>query len=202
MRQRKRSSSAQGGSAYIIVLIVILLLTIFGLSLVVITHTERQIGSNERDAGRNFFAAESGIAIAVAWLQENSLEPHQLVVDSRTRAGSSSSSSSLAGNEIVFRDVVQTTQLVVAGSADSNLGDVSSTAGKQQSRANFAFQSNARRVSTSSSGVLAGREIQLGQKRIELMIEMDPFELQAENIYTEALDYSTETIPETLAEGI
>ncbi len=201
MKQRNRISSTQGGSAYIIVLLVLLLLTIFGLSLVVITHTERQIGSNEREATRNFFVAESGIAVAVAWLQEGSTDPHSLVVRSRTAGGTAATAKALAGSQTVFRDTVQTTQLVVAGSQFSNLGDVSSNAGKELRRSNFRFETNARRVSTSSSGVLAGREIQLGQKRIELMIEMDPFEVGGSNLYTGALEYAAEETPETLAPG-
>ena len=199
MKQRNRIPRAQDGSAYIVVLLVLLLLTIFGLSLVVITHTERQIGTNERDASRNFFAAESGIAVAVAWLQENNTQPHELVVGTRTLGDTSGSSK--ADNKVEFRDVVQTTQLVVAGSQDSNLGDVSSNSGQDQDRANFRFETNARRISTSSSGILAGREIQLGQKRIEVMIEMDPFELRAENVYSGTLEYPTEETPEALGLG-
>lgn len=192
MRQRNRSSRAQDGSAYIVVLLVLLLLTIFGLSLVLITQTERQIGANQRDAGRNFFAAESGIAVAVAWLQESNTQPHEVIVGTRSLGGGSESSLADDGPSVVIRDVVQTTQMLVAGSQDSNLGDVSSNSGKAQSRANFQFETNARRVSTATSGALAGREVQLGQKRIEVMIEMDPFDLRAENAYTGTLEYEDE----------
>ncbi|MCB1035379.1 MAG: hypothetical protein KDD47_16260 [Acidobacteria bacterium] len=191
MNKRNPTIRGEAGSAYIVVLLVLLLLTIFGLSLVLITHTERQIGANERDAGREFFAAESGVAVAIAWLQESNTQAHEVEVGRRVLGS--------GGNTVDIRDRVQTSQLVVVGSQDSNLGDVSSNNGQPQDRANFRFESTARRVSTSTSGPLAGRDVQLGQKRVELMVEMDPFDLRAENAYTGPLEYESEEAPTTLA---
>lgn len=61
-RLRRRES----GSAYLTVLLVLLVLTILGLSLVLLTQIESEIGSNERTLHRTFYAADSGIAAAVA----------------------------------------------------------------------------------------------------------------------------------------
>jgi Tfp pilus assembly protein PilX len=54
------------GSAYIVVLLALVVLTIVGLSLVMVTQTEVQLGSNERTINRTFYAAESGLRFAAA----------------------------------------------------------------------------------------------------------------------------------------
>lgn len=56
----------EAGSAYLAVLLVLLLLTILGLSLVLVTQVESEIGSNERTLHRTFYAADSGLAASVA----------------------------------------------------------------------------------------------------------------------------------------
>ena len=63
---RRAASRGESGSAYILVLLVLVVLTIMGLSLVFMTQTEVQIGSNDRVVSRVFYAAESGIAAAAA----------------------------------------------------------------------------------------------------------------------------------------
>ncbi len=55
----------EAGSAYIIVLLVLVVLTILGLSLALVTQTERQIGTSEKTVQRVFASAESGIYLAV-----------------------------------------------------------------------------------------------------------------------------------------
>jgi Tfp pilus assembly protein PilX len=52
------------GSAYIVVLLALVVLTIVGLSLVMVTQTEVQLGSNERTIARTFFSGDSGISVA------------------------------------------------------------------------------------------------------------------------------------------
>jgi len=61
--KRRRGES---GSAYLVVLLALVVLTIIGLSLVMVTQTEVQLGSNERTINRTFYAAESGIKFAIA----------------------------------------------------------------------------------------------------------------------------------------
>ncbi len=56
----------ESGSAYIAALLVLVILTIIGLSLALITQSERQIGANERVGERLFYAANSGIAASTA----------------------------------------------------------------------------------------------------------------------------------------
>lgn len=53
------------GSAYIVVLLALVVLTIIGLSLVMVTDTEVQLGANERTLTRTLFASDSGLQVAV-----------------------------------------------------------------------------------------------------------------------------------------
>jgi len=63
---------AERGSAYLFVLLALLVLTILGLSLVVITQAEVQIGGAEKSAGRVLFGADAGLRIQFA-MQRNAL---------------------------------------------------------------------------------------------------------------------------------
>jgi len=67
---RSRSSAAkpdaERGSAYLFVLLALLVLTAIGLSLVVITQTEVQIGGAEKGASRALFGADAGLRIQLA----------------------------------------------------------------------------------------------------------------------------------------
>jgi len=63
---RRLDSSRETGSAYVISLLALILLTIVGLSLTVVTQAELQIGANESQANRVFYAAESGISHSTA----------------------------------------------------------------------------------------------------------------------------------------
>lgn len=58
----------QEGSAYVVALLVLVVLTIFGLTLTMMTQTEVQIAANERTGNRTFYAAETGLHAAVARL--------------------------------------------------------------------------------------------------------------------------------------
>lgn len=74
MRRPCRSSASasppvrtgESGSAYIVVLLVLVVLTILGLSLALVTSTERQIGASEKTVQRLLATAESGYNLAVA----------------------------------------------------------------------------------------------------------------------------------------
>lgn len=57
---------AEAGSAYTIALLVMVVLTIFGMTLTLMTQTEVQIAANERMTNRTFYAAESGLHASIA----------------------------------------------------------------------------------------------------------------------------------------
>lgn len=61
-----RPRRGEAGSAYIIALLVLVVLTIIGLALTLTTQFELQIGANERVTSRTFYAADSGVSVAVS----------------------------------------------------------------------------------------------------------------------------------------
>jgi hypothetical protein len=64
-RPARTVGTGERGSVYLFVLLGLLVLTIVGLSLVVVTQTEAQIGGAEKTAVREMYAAESGLHIQV-----------------------------------------------------------------------------------------------------------------------------------------
>lgn len=56
----------ESGSAYVIALLALVVLTIFGLSLALLTQSEVLIGANERLISRVFYATDSGISVSTA----------------------------------------------------------------------------------------------------------------------------------------
>lgn len=63
------------GSVFIVALMVLVMLTVIGLSLALVTETEMLIGGNEQIVNETFFAAETGLAVAVSQLMTaNSLD--------------------------------------------------------------------------------------------------------------------------------
>ena len=61
-----RCSRRASGSAYLITLLSLVVLTMLALALTFVTQTENLVGSNERTLQRTFYAAESGVHVAVA----------------------------------------------------------------------------------------------------------------------------------------
>ena len=162
--ERAKERAGERGSAYVVVLLVLLLLTIFGLGLSLVTQTEMAIGTNQRDATRAFYAAESGIAVTTAWMWEGNHEPHNFEVYRRQ-----------IGNQVV-RDVVDTTRVLSRSVEFSDLSNVANFANEEPTfRHNYSFDTTARRVVTQG----AQPDRQIAQKRTQLMVEMDPWNLSA-----------------------
>ncbi len=66
MRYAEREG--EDGSVFIVALMVLVMLTVIGLSLALVTETEMLIGGNEQVIQETFYAAESGLAVAVTQL--------------------------------------------------------------------------------------------------------------------------------------
>ncbi len=70
-----RRGRGERGSVFIVALMVLVMLTVIGLSLALVTETEMLIGGNEQVINETFFAAETGLAVAVTQLMAaNSLD--------------------------------------------------------------------------------------------------------------------------------
>jgi hypothetical protein len=66
MKKNLTRRSGEAGSAYIVTLLALVVLTILALSLVLVTSTETQIGTNEKTINRVFYSADTGLGIAAA----------------------------------------------------------------------------------------------------------------------------------------
>lgn len=71
------AGSSERGSAYLFVLLALLVLTAIGLSLVVITQTEVQIGGAEKSAARVLFTADSGLRMQFALSRFGGTRPRE-----------------------------------------------------------------------------------------------------------------------------
>lgn len=58
----------EAGSAYLLALLVLLVLSLLGLSLALVGHEEQQLGSNDVQAQRVLYAAETGVQLGLARL--------------------------------------------------------------------------------------------------------------------------------------
>ena len=63
-----RHHERERGSVFIVALMVLVMLTVIGLSLALVTETEMLIGGNEQVINETFFAAETGMSVAISQL--------------------------------------------------------------------------------------------------------------------------------------
>jgi len=75
------------GSAYLVALMALVVLTILGLSLVLITQTEVQVGANERTVNRTFYTADSGFHVMTAEALANDNYVAPMVTLNETKVG-------------------------------------------------------------------------------------------------------------------
>lgn len=71
------SNRGERGSAYLATLLVMIVLTVLGLSLMLVTQIESEIGATERTIHRTFYSADSGVAAAVAHKMSGGSGPFQ-----------------------------------------------------------------------------------------------------------------------------
>ena len=166
----------EAGSAYLIVLLVLVVLTILGLSLVLITKSEMEVGANERGIQRVFYDADSGVAIAAA----------RLLVANDHRATTVTLDE--AGAVLNFKSRIDLAPVVPLADAPCNLCEINN-AGTYNERAyrriNNLINSRATRVTTDEPNPL-------GHKLISTMLEIQPWKSSPE-------DYAALTDSEALA---
>jgi hypothetical protein len=176
--QRRQLSNVRpdAGSAYIAALLVLVLLTIFGMSLVLITSTERQIGSNQRTVNRIFYNADSGTALAISnLLVNNDAESKMLEI---TRAN-------VLGGQM--REEVETSRITVVSTDYLNLTQINQ--GNDFYRVNHFFTTTSRRLlgAPTNYDTEAGRTQlrTVAQKQLSMMVEVQPMDVDAANLYSE-----------------
>ncbi len=149
----------EAGSAYLMVLMALVVLTILGLTLVLITQTEMDIGSNERTVQRVFYEADSGMAVAAARvLVTNEHRPIDLMLDE-------------PGALLDFNTKVEIAPVVPLSDSPCNLCEINN-AGTYNERAFRRINHAVTSVATRQQGTDGAL---LGQKVVSSMMEVQPW---------------------------
>jgi Tfp pilus assembly protein PilX len=172
-RRRRAPGRAAAGSAYLVVLLVLVVLTIIGLSLVTVTQTEMQIGSNERLTNRAFYSADAGVGIATA----------RVLVTNDHRAKTFTLQDSDSGSSLNLGETVEISPFHPILDAPCNLCTINQ--GSDFYEINHAVTVRATRRGWTGAGPDADSPT-LAQRAITVMIELQPWQLTAESF--DALD--------------
>ncbi len=175
-RPGSRRPRRQAGSAYLVTLLVMILLTVIALSLAVTTQTELQIGANERVATRVFYAADTGLEVAVA---------RGLVSGDH-----SSQTFILTDDGLDYQDAnpdwaseVSLTPLLPILDTPCNLCEINNAGTYSENayrKINNAVSSTAQRFMTYDRGATKSA---MGEKQVAAMIEMQPWKVLPEALF-------------------
>lgn len=159
-RHQRRRPAAERGSAYLVALLVLVLLTIFGLSLAIITQTEVQIGRSEKALTRVFYASDSGLAISVARLMTTS-DPvsKTIALNDRSSGG------------LTVGDSVLLSPLFPVNDAPCNLCSINQDDGGGMRDIQHVLSSTAQRRATQSAP--AG-QLELANKQLSMLLSTQP----------------------------
>lgn len=167
----------ESGSAYIVVLLVLVVLTVLGLSLALVTQTERQIGVSEKTTQRVFASAETGISLAVAKaLVLPDYRAMRLELREPRARLDGSDDDSLSTQALLLRHDVETTVLMPLLDAPCNLCQINSGGGADlpYKEINHGLVSTATRRGWSPGGDPDEAGV-LGRQQISLMVELQPW---------------------------
>jgi hypothetical protein len=173
----KTQIRSEAGSAYVITLLALVVLTIMALSLALVTQTEVQVGSNERTVSRMFYAADSGLGVAVAealLVNNNPDNPTvpgpRTVLLNKVSVGAGSSLSTNVADRVTISAFVPI-QFVRCDLCQSEEG-------KQKFwRVNHAVSATAERIAWTGSGDPPANATLLGQKTLSGMFQFEPWPL-------------------------
>lgn len=158
--------TGQRGSAYVVVLLVLVVLTILGLSLVMVTQTERQIGVSEKTTQRVFSSTETAMALAVskALVLPDQRSMNLQIIEPR-----------LPGQVLNLRHDLRTSSMLPLLDAPCNLCEVNSGGPYTQNpykEINHGLRAEAARRGFTSDPDQAGT---LGLQQLILNIEFQPW---------------------------
>lgn len=161
-------SRRQAGSAYLTTLLALVVLTIMAMALVFVTGTEVRIATNEVSGNRNFYASDSGFAVAAAQaLVSNSYKPNNLLFNQQTVGG------------ITSADRVEGTALAPILVVRCDLCPANDDGVPEFWKVNHATTATAQRVSWNGTwngeGALPPAARLLGQKTLSVMYEFQPW---------------------------
>jgi hypothetical protein len=173
----KTQIRSETGSAYIITLLALVVLTILALSLALVTQTEVQIGSNERTVSRMFYAADSGLGVAVAEsLLFNQNPDNPALPGARTVLLNKVSVG--AGNNLTANVADRVTISAFIPINHERCDLCQSEEGKQKFwRVNHAVSATAERIAWNGNGAPPAEVTLLGQKTLSAMFKFEPWPL-------------------------
>lgn len=154
--------AGERGSAYILALLALLVISVLGFSLVFITQTEMEIGSNERTIQRIFYGAESGLAIASARVLVSS-DHRPAVVEFRE-----------PGSTLNVIQRLEVAPVVPLYDAPCNLCEINNTGTYQEK----AFRKINNALTVRASRVVGDRT--LATKTVASMLELQPWKSPVE----------------------
>jgi hypothetical protein len=158
-------AAGERGSAYIVALLALVLLTILGLSLVLITQTEVQIGANERTVSRTFYAADAGLSVAGAQALAAGEYTSPSFTINQENAG-------VLGN---LADVVDVSPMVPLTAVRCNWCPANDDGTPKFYRVTHAVTAEAERLAWSGTGPPPADATVLGQKTLSVMLEFEPW---------------------------
>jgi hypothetical protein len=167
----------ESGSAYIVVLLVLVVLTVLGLSLALVTQTERQIGASEKTVQRVFATAESGIALAVAKAMVLDDNGPMALEFREPRARLDGTGPSLAGDPLALRHDLEVSVLLPLLDSPCHLCQINSGGNTDipYSNINHGVVSTATRRGWSASGDADDAQV-IGRQRVSAMVQIQPIE--------------------------
>ena len=178
-RQTGRSllrSRNEAGSAYILALMVMVVLTIVGMSLALTTQTEIQIGAAEQTATRVFYAADTGIEVALA--RGMVTADHSTIIFRITDDGEP-----LTGSKYELFNEVETSPFVPILDTACNLCEINNSGTYSENafrKINNAVTSRAQRFGTLDGGITTDLR---ARKTLAGMIEMQPWKISPSALF-------------------
>jgi hypothetical protein len=155
------------GSAFVAVLLALVLLTVLGLSLVLVTQTEMQVGANERTISRTFYAAESGLHVALAQaarIHDYTAPPVLLLNQQRVGVNSN------------LADRVVTSPTVPISRLRCNWCPANAAGSPEFFKITHAVTATADRITWDGAGAPPANARSLAQKTLSQMFTLEPFE--------------------------
>lgn len=165
MTRKSLGRRSQTGSAYVLTLMVLVILTLAGMSLALITQTERQLGSNERSMQTTFYAADSGIALGTArTLALNEQSSFEVVLDKYE-----------PNDDTALANRIQISPFQQILPMPCNYCEINQ--GSQYYNVNHAVNSTAERVVWDGTGLPPDNAVVVGRSSVGSMVEIQPWQV-------------------------
>jgi hypothetical protein len=166
IRRHRPAPRGEAGSAYMIVMAALAVLTLVGLALIAVTTSEFQIGGAERISNRVFYAADSGIGVAIG----------RALVGGAYGSASFTVPDSPGGSLLTSKNIVSQSPFYPINDQPCNLCEINDT-GEYNTHSyrkiNYAVTVTAKRQATPLL-IPGATPTTVAQKQIAAMVEIQP----------------------------